>query len=214
MNLEGSLMEVKICGITHKDEINILNSLKPDYIGFVFAESKRKVSIKEAKNLYKLVNKDIKVIGVFRNNSKEFIDGVLKEFPLYAVQLHGSEDEEFINYVNKNHSCKVWKGESINSREDLNKALSLPVSTLILDSKNPGSGKVFPWEYLKNIKTNKKLFLAGGINTENISEALKVEEIDGIDISSGVESIENGIRRKDPAKMKRIIEEVRGKYEG
>lgn len=206
-------MEVKICGITNALEINELNKMKPDYMGFVFAESKRKISIEEAKKLYKLVNKDIKVIGVFRNNSKEFIDDILREIPLYAVQLHGSEDIEFIDYFNTNHKCRVWKGESINSREDLDKALKLPVSTLILDSKNPGSGKVFPWEYLKDIKTDKKVFLAGGINTENIKEALEIEKIDGVDVSSGVESINEGIRRKDPVKMKKIIEEVREKHE-
>ncbi|MCR4943831.1 MAG: phosphoribosylanthranilate isomerase [Clostridium sp.] len=206
-------MEVKICGITHKDEISALNSLKPDYIGFVFAESKRKVSKYEAKALYELVYKDIKVVGVFRNNSREFIEDILKDIPLDVVQLHGEEDIEFIEYFNKNYPSKVWKGESINSKEDLEKALTLPVSTLILDSKNPGSGKVFPWEYLENIKGKQKIFLAGGINTENIHEAIKIDNIHGIDVSSGVECISKGIRRKDPVKIKKIIEEVRGKHE-
>lgn len=202
-------MEVKICGITNVEEINVLNKLHPNYIGLVFAESKRKVSKEEGRILYKLVNEDIKVVGVFRNNSKEFIEGILDSIPLYAIQLHGSEDINFINYFNKNYSCKVWKGQSITSEESLKKALELPVSTLILDSKNPGSGNVFNWGYLKNVRTEKKIFLAGGINIENIDKALEIKNLQGIDVSSGVESIENGVRKKDPVKMKKIIEKVR-----
>lgn len=207
-------MEIKICGITDVNEIDALNNMRPDYIGFVFAESKRKVSKEEAETLCKLVNKDIKVIGVFRNNTREFIEEVLKKVPLHAIQLHGSEESEFIQYFNDNYHCEVWKGQSINNKKDLEEALKLPVSTLILDSKNPGSGKVFPWELLEGIKTDKKIFLAGGINTENISEAVKINNIQGIDISSGVESVVKGIRRKDPIKIEKIIKKVREKHEG
>ena len=207
-------MEIKICGITDVNEIDALNNMRPDYIGFVFAESKRKVSKEEAETLCKLVNEDIKVIGVFRNNTKEFIEEVLKKVPLHAIQLHGSEEGQFIQYFNDNYHCEVWKGQSINNKKDLEEALKLPVSTLILDSKNPGSGKVFPWELLEGIKTDKKIFLAGGINTENISEAVKINNIQGIDISSGVESVVKGIRRKDPIKIEKIIKKVREKHEG
>ena len=206
-------MKVKICGITKAMEISALNKLKPDYIGFVFAESKRKITKEEGESLYKLVHKDIKTVGVFRNNSREFIEDILKNIPLYAIQLHGNEEADFIEYFNKNYSCKVWKGASIQSKEDLEKALNLPVSTLILDGKNPGSGKTFSWEYLKGIKTSKEILLAGGINEKNIREALNIENIQGIDVSSGAESIENGIRRKDPLKMEQIISEVREKNE-
>lgn len=206
-------MKIKICGLTDADEIDVINKLKPDYAGFVFAESKRKVTKEEVQILIKLLDKDIKVIGVFRNNSREFIEDILKDIPLYAIQLHGDEDIDFIDYFNKIYSCKVWKGESIESKKDLEEALKLPVSTLILDGRNPGSGKTFSWEYLKDIKTSKEILLAGGINENNIKEAVKIKNIQGIDVSSGVESIVDGVRRKDPYKIEKIIKEVREKHE-
>lgn len=206
-------MKIKICGITRIDEIYHLNKLQPDYIGLVFAESKRRISKEQATRLIKFIDRNIKVVGVFRNNNKEFIEEIIKDIPLHAIQLHGNENQEFINYFNGNYVCDVWKGVSIGIKEDLNKALNLPVSTLILDSKVPGSGEIFPWQYLKNIATKKNIMLAGGINEENLQEALTIRNIDGIDISSGVESVINGTRIKDSNKMKRIIEKVREKNE-
>lgn len=202
-------MKVKICGITRIDEIHHLNKLKPDYIGFVFAESKRRVSKEQVTKLIKFVDKNIKVVGVFRNNNREFIEEIIKDIPLYAIQLHGSESKEFINYFKENYSCHVWKGVSIEKEEDLIEALNLPVSALILDGKKPGSGRVFPWHYLDKVEVKKKILLAGGINEGNIQEALKIDCIEGIDISSGVESMVKGVRKKDPIKMKKIIEKVR-----
>ena len=83
------------------------------------------------------------------------------------------------------------------------------METLLLDGSNPGSGELFPWEYLKEIDVNKRFFIAGGINEENVLEAMENVYPYGVDTSSGVATIENGIRRKDKEKIKRLIKKVR-----
>ena len=206
-------MLIKICGITQKEEIEALNILKPDFIGFVFAESKRKIEPKEARILFDNLEKDIKGIGVFRNNSKEFILDVLDKVPLFAIQLHGDEDEEFILDLKKKVNCEIWKAVSIKSREDMESAFNYPVETLVLDGSIPGSGELFPWEYLKDIKFTKRVFLAGGIKEENVLDAIVRVKPHGIDLSSGVEVInEEGIRIKSKEKMKKLINKVRENY--
>lgn len=202
-------MLVKICGITTLEEIDYINELKPDYTGFVFAESKRKVNIENGKELLKALDKDIKSVGVFRNNTKEYIIEVIKNIPLDIIQLHGDEDNDFINYLKDKTNCEIWKAVGIKNKEDLIKAKDFNVETLLLDGSNPGSGELFPWEYLKEIDVNKRFFIAGGINEENVLEAMENVNPYGVDTSSGVETIENGIRKKDKEKIKRLIKKVR-----
>ncbi len=202
-------MLIKICGITTLEEIDYINELKPDYTGLVFAESKRKVNIENGKKLLKALDKEIKSVGVFRNNTKEYIIEVVKNLPLDIIQLHGDEDNDFIDYLKSKTSCEIWKAVGIKSKDDLIKARSFNVETLLLDGSNPGSGELFPWEYLKEIHINKKFFIAGGINEKNVLEAMENVNPYGIDTSSGVETIENGIRKKDKEKIKRLIKKVR-----
>lgn len=203
-------MLIKICGITNLEEIKSLNTLKPEFIGFVFAESKRKVTGQEARILFDDLDKDIKAIGVFRNNSKEFILEVLNEVPLYGIQLHGDEDEEFILDLKDKVNCEIWKAVSVKCKEDMENALNYPVETLVLDGSNPGSGEIFPWKYLENTKFTKRIFLAGGINEDNVQDGIAKVNPQGIDLSSGVEIItEEGIRTKSKDKMKKLIDKVR-----
>lgn len=203
-------MLIKICGITNLEEIKSLNTLKPEFIGFVFAESKRKVTGQEAKILFDNLDKEIKAIGVFRNNSKEFILEVLKEVPLYGIQLHGDEDKEFILDLKNKVNCEIWKAVSVKSKGDMENALNYPVETLVLDGSNPGSGEIFPWKYLESTKFTKRIILAGGINEENVQDGITKVKPQGIDLSSGVEIItEEGIRIKSKDKMKKLIDKVR-----
>ena len=203
-------MLIKICGITNLEEIKALNELKPEYIGFIFTKSKRQVDINKAKTLFNSLDKDIKAVGVFRNNEMQFILEVLKEIPLYAVQLHGDEDIAFINELKKHTNCNIWKAYGVETKEDIIKAMNYPVDTLILDGSNPGSGKIFPWECLDGIKFNKTVILAGGINEDNVIEGIEKVKPDGIDVSSGVEIIDkNGVRTKSREKIGRLIKKVR-----
>ena len=202
-------MLIKICGITSKEEIQSINEVKPDYIGFVFAESKRKINADEAKKLSKALNRSIKIVGVFRNNSEEEILNILSKVPLDVIQLHGDEDNEFINSLREKSKVEIWKAITVSSKNDMEKALKYEVDTLVLDGSTPGSGNVFNWDNLKDININKRIFLAGGINENNVLEAINKVKPDGIDTSSGVEIIDEKGRRKDKEKMKRLIRKVR-----
>ena len=89
-------MKIKICGITSLEEIEYINKLKPEYIGFVFTKSKREITERQAKNLSKKLSKEVKIVGVFKNNSLEEIRVVIKEIKVDVIQLHGKEDNYFI----------------------------------------------------------------------------------------------------------------------
>ena len=206
-------MEIKICGITALEEVQALNPLKPNYIGLVFAESKRKISKEQGKLLYDSIDRHIKVVGVFRNNTKEYISEILDYIPLDVVQLHGDEDNEFIEYFREKYQCEIWKGTSIKNKEDIEKATTFNVDTLILDGSNPGSGEVFPWELVLDMKTKAKVFLAGGINEDNVLQGINKLNIHGVDVSSGVEVVKDGKRSKDKDKMEKLIKKVRESYE-
>ena len=182
-------MQIKICGITTLREIEFVNELKPDYIGLVFAESKRKVNKEKAFELCNRLNKDIKTVAVFRNNSFEEITKVLEKIPVDILQLHGNETEYMVKRIKDIFKGEVWRG--INYKEYSEEKLNL-IDKVIIDSLNPGSGKVFDWTSIEKISTNKEI-------------------IKGIDISSGAEDInEKGNLEKSYIKMKKIIEKVRG----
>lgn len=208
-------MLVKICGITQIEEIEELNKLKPDYVGFVFAKSKRKVDKDCVKILISKLDKDIKSVGVFRNNKFNEILNILDEIRLDVIQLHGDEDEDFIYKLKEKVNCEIWKALSVQSYKDLLKAYEYPVDTILLDGSSPGSGKVFPWKVLEESSINKNILLAGGINEDNVISAINKIRPYGIDVSSGVESInQNGQRLKDKVKMERLIKKVRENNEG
>lgn len=228
------MIQVKICGITNKKEIEYLNILKPEYIGFVFTRSKRQVTGEEANELCSNLSGNIKKVGVFRDNSLEEIIAVLDKVNLDVIQLHGNENEEFItslrNCINK--SVKIWRAVSIKNWESVKKYIisnkkdnkgDKLIDNILIDGENPGSGETFS---LKNIgeyfKDNDEIvnggnsikqynfFLAGGITEENVLDRIAEANPIGIDLSSGVEIIdENGIRTKSFEKMKSLIEKVR-----
>lgn len=228
------MIKVKICGITSSREIEYLNILKPEYIGFVFTRSKRQISGEDANELCLNLNKEIKKVGVFRNNSLDDILAVLNKVQLDVIQLHGSEDEKFIislrNSINK--SMEIWKAVSIKDGEILKNYIASNkvnnqgdklIDNILIDGENPGSGETFSLknigEYFKNngeIENEENplnqynFFLAGGITEENVLDRIAEANPIGVDVSSGVEIIDkNGIRTKSFEKMKSLIERLR-----
>lgn len=224
------MIEIKICGITNDKEIEYINILKPEYIGFVFTKSKRQITYKKAKELCEKLDDSIKTVGVFKDNSLNEILEVIKEVPLNVIQLHGKEDENFISVLKSNvkNSIKIWKALSISDTENIRKYTQLRSKKLIdgflIDGDNPGSGETFSLEnisefFTENLKSNhsaekinKKynFFLAGGITPENVVSRTRDANAAGVDVSSGVEIMdENGNATKSFEKMKSLIEEVR-----
>lgn len=205
-------MEIKICGITSLEEIIYINKLKPEYVGLVFTKSKREISKEKAQILTKLLDKEIRVVGVFRNNSLNEIKNIIEEVKLDVIQIHGIEDKNFIKELRKSirEEIKIWKGVSIQSEDDLKRIINLEVDNIILDGGNPGSGEIFNWELIKKNELRGNFFLAGGVNIGNIDEIVKNIKPYGVDVSSGVESLDKlGNRKKDFYKMKNLIEKVR-----
>lgn len=210
-------MEIKICGITDLKEIKSVNELKPEYVGFVFTKSKRQVTIDQCKALIVNLDKTIKSVGVFRNNSVNEILEVLNEVKLNAIQLHGNEDIDFINNLKYGigSNIEIWKGISIKSKETIQEYIDYPVTVFVVDGANPGSGEAFKWSELNRDGIKAKVLLAGGINEDNALDAIKIVKPNGVDVSSGVEALcEDGQVKKSYEKMKRLIRKVRDEYEG
>lgn len=208
------MVEIKICGVTRLDEIEYLNLLKPEYIGLVFTESKRQVDSQKAKSLCDCLDKSIIKVGVFRNNPLEEILEIVNEVPLDVIQLHGDEDEAFIDLLRENlvEEKQIWKAISVKDNIEFENYNN--IDKYILDGANPGSGERFSWEITSKQKVHEDFFLAGGINEENVLQGIKIFNPKGIDISSGVEIInEKGERIKSLEKMERLIRKVRDSYE-
>ena len=202
-------MKIKTCGLFREEDINYANELKPDYIGFVFAESKRKLGVEKASDLKKKLDKEIKSVGVFVNDNLDFILNLIKDKIIDIIQLHGNEDNDFLDNLKTKTNAKIIKFIPVENAESILNSLNIISDFILLDNLKGGVGKTFNWNYLKeafelnnNLKKNfnEKYFLAGGLNKENIGEALKFNPY-CVDLSGGLET--EGI--KDYEKMKYII---------
>lgn len=214
------MVKIKICGITKLKEIQSLNILKPDYVGFVFTKSKRQVNLLIALKLIENLNEDIKTVGVFKNNSLAEILNTLESIRLNVIQLHGNESINFIRELKKNidTDIEIWKAISIYdlNKDSTNKLIKDNiVDIFLIDSSKPGSGITYP---LNNIKTKLKedpdfkFFLAGGIDSENVLKRIEEVKPYGADVSSGVEvSIHERYIIKSFYKMQKFITKVRSK---
>lgn len=196
------MVKIKICGLTRLEDIDIVNKYKPDYIGFVFADSKRKVSSKIAKKLKDNLNSNIKSVGVFVNAPKEEILDLFNDGIIEIAQLHGTESEDYIIDLKEstNNELKIINAIEMSGDTDLIKYDSSNADYLLLDS-GKGSGKTFDWSLIrKDLK--KEFFLAGGLDSDNISEAIEEFDPYAVDLSSSLEV--NGFKDKD--KIKEIME--------
>ncbi|MFQ8664245.1 phosphoribosylanthranilate isomerase [Anaerostipes caccae] len=203
-------MKIKMCGLRRPDDIIYANECLPDYIGFVFAESRRKVSGREAKKLGEQLDPSIKKVGVFVNEPLRSLITISKQAGLDIIQLHGDEGEEYIKEVKHETGKELWKAVRVRTVKDIQEAQRLPADKLLLDSFSEesygGTGKVMDFAVLNQADIRKPYFIAGGLTVENLTEILKKTEPYGIDISSGIET--EGI--KDREKMLKVIQCVRG----
>ena len=198
------MVKIKICGIRCLEDINIVNKYKPDYIGFVFADSKRQVSHEIAAKLKSNLNSDIISVGVFVNAKQDEIVKLFQESIIEIAQLHGDESEEYINVLKEktNNELKIIKAVEMSEDKDLLAYDNLQIDYLLLDS-GKGSGKTFDWHLIRS-DLQKEFFLAGGINSTNIKEAIDKFNPYAIDLSSSLET--DGF--KDENKIKEIMEVI------
>ncbi|MCH5192354.1 MAG: phosphoribosylanthranilate isomerase [Oscillospiraceae bacterium] len=204
-------MLIKLCGMRRPQDIGYANDAKPDFIGFILAEGyRRTISAEQAAELAASLQSEIKAVGVFIDQSPEFLAETAEKIGLYAVQLHGNEDADYISRLRMLTKAKIWKAARVQTAEDIHHADSLGADMLVLDSFSPdangGTGKVADWELIKSVRTNTPYLLAGGIDINNIEQAIKILPPGcGIDISGGTET--DGV--KDPDKIKAIMNIVR-----
>lgn len=198
-------MKIKICGLSRTEDIEYANEVLPDYIGFVFAKSRRQVSPEKAAELKSLLDSRISAVGVFVNADIDFIADMVHNSIIDCVQLHGNEDREYVKLLKSRipDSIPLIKAFSVSSSENISRAVKFPCDYMLLDNGCGGTGKAFSWELLSG-NMPEKVFLAGGITCENISEAVRLKPF-CIDVSSGAET--NGV--KDRNKMLALTDCVR-----
>ena len=200
------MTKVKICGLMEREHVKAAVDAGADAIGFVFAPSSRRVTISEAKELARHIPPGVLKIGVFVDAPREEIERAFKEVPLDYIQFHGNENSEFINKI-RLPSIKVL---SVHSVEDVKKAAYYDVDYLLFDTPGKefkgGSGETFDWHLLNDVGIPiNRLILAGGLNVENVGEAVRRVNPYMVDVSSGVEIN----KRKDEKLIQAFIHAVK-----
>ena len=197
------MMKIKICGLTRPEDIACVNRLQPDYIGFVFwPRSRRFVDRQRAAQLKTQLSSAIQAVGVFVDTPMEEVAGLLAEGIIDIAQLHGEESEENIRYLQAATGKPVIKAVKVHGRQDVEAWLDSEAEYLLFDS-GMGSGQTFDRSLLEGVK--RPYFLAGGLGPDNLGQVLNHGGPYGVDLSSSVET--DG--RKDPEKIRRVIELVR-----
>ncbi|WNS82314.1 phosphoribosylanthranilate isomerase [Domibacillus sp. DTU_2020_1001157_1_SI_ALB_TIR_016] len=203
-------MNVKICGIQSFEAASWAREAGADMIGFVFAESSRKIPSEFARQLAEAVGSDVKKVGVFVNESEETIRSIVEEVGLDYVQLHGDETAEFARRM----PVPVIKAFSAKDDLSFEEMFAFPADYILVDSPpaafRGGSGRTFDWSILENPGVDKsRLILAGGLHPDNIEEAVQSVGPFAVDISSGVET--DG--RKDETKIFQFVERAKGAHQ-
>lgn len=194
--------ENKVCGLTRPQDVQAVYQNGALYGGLIFAEkSPRALSLRQAQEL--VVQAPLRFVGVFQDQAVGFVEKIAKQLELFAVQLHGSEDEAYIAELADAFDGKIqiWKAISMNAQTQFQE--NPLVQRYVLDSKQGGSGEVFDWSLIPN-EIKSKALLAGGIGLDNIDQALKQGCL-GVDLNSGVESAE-GV--KDEEKIKQVFAQI------
>ena len=189
------MTKVKICGLSTAEAVETAVLAGADYIGFVFAKSKRQVSLEQAHELARLVTGPTKIVGVFVSPSLEELEQAIAQVPLDIVQIHGTFDEDQI----PNISVPVIR--AIQLRDGVAQ-VSSQADYLLFDAPVAGSGQTFDWDLLKDQKIQQDFFIAGGLTVNNVRQARETFRPYALDVSSGVET--DG--RKDIEKIKAFIE--------
>lgn len=195
---------IKLCGLSNKSDILAVNKLVPDHIGFVFYPlSRRYVSFEQAFGLREMLDQRISSVGVFVDEDMDVIAELLDQGIIDTVQLHGSEDADYIRRLKDRSGKKVIKAFRINDAEDVEEAVASPADMILFDS-GAGGGKLLDWSLLPDVK--RPYYLAGGLTPDNVAEAIDRLSPYAVDVSSGIET--DG--RKDELKMIKFVNAVRG----
>jgi phosphoribosylanthranilate isomerase len=193
--------KLKICGIKRVRDIEMVNTINPAFIGFVFAQSKRQIDLPLALSLKAKLNRSIKSVGVFVDEPMENVIKIAKSGAIDLIQLHGEETNCYIRELKSSVRLQVIKAIKMDGSQ--RESSNFPDAYFFLLDSGKGSGKTFDWS--QQLKVNKPIFIAGGIGLENIAEANKFFHPYAFDVSSSVET--NGV--KNLLKMKELSEKIK-----
>lgn len=196
------MTKIKICGLFRDNDIDAVNEAMPDYIGFVFARSRRQVTVEQAAAMRRRLHPAITPVGVFVNESAEQIMQLFHAGVIGMAQLHGREDESYIRRLKLLCAVPVIKAIRVNSTSDIQDLPPSGAAYLLLDNGAGGTGQPFDWTLIPEM--GKPYFLAGGIDEHNLDDALALSPF-CIDVSSGAET--DGV--KDREKIRRLVSRVR-----
>lgn len=213
------MQKIKLCGMMKPCDIEYANRVKPDFVGFIFANTRRKISAAQAKQFREALDAEIPAVGVFVNEDISVITSLVQNGCIDLIQLHGEEDADYIRRLREVCDVPVIKAVKVQTVEQIRQAAALPVDYLLLDTYRKGvlggTGEAFDWELLREAKAvagdaaegelfGKPYFLAGGLHAGNLREAAALGSY-GLDVSSGIETDGS----KDFTKMVEVMELVR-----
>ena len=213
------MQKIKLCGMMKPCDIEYANRVKPDFVGFIFANTRRKISAAQAKQFREALDAEIPAVGVFVNEDISVITSLVQNGCIDLIQLHGEEDADYIRRLREVCDVPVIKAVKVQTVEQIRQAAALPVDYLLLDTYRKGvlggTGEAFDWELLREAKAaagdtaegelfGKPYFLAGGLHAGNLREAAALGSY-GLDVSSGIETDGS----KDFDKMAEVVKLVR-----
>lgn len=213
------MQKIKLCGMMKPCDIEYANRVKPDFVGFIFANTRRKIGATQAKQFREALDAEIPSVGVFVNEDISVITSLVQDGCIDMIQLHGEEDADYIRRLREVCDVPVIKAVKVQMVEQIRQAAALPVDYLLLDTYRKGvlggTGEAFDWELLREAKIaagdtaegelfGKPYFLAGGLHAGNLREAAALGSY-GLDVSSGIETDGS----KDFTKMVEVMELLR-----
>lgn len=213
------MQKIKLCGMMKPCDIEYADRVKPDFVGFIFANTRRKISAAQAKQFREALDAEIPAVGVFVNEDISVIASLVQDGCIDMIQLHGEEDADYIRRQREICDVPVIKAVKVQTVEQIRQAAALPVDYLLLDTYRKGvlggTGEAFEWELLREAKAaagdaaegelfGKPYFLAGGLHAGNLREAAALGSY-GLDVSSGIETDGS----KDFTKMVEVMKLLR-----
>lgn len=201
---KAAMCKVKICGLRRMQDVQAVNAVLPEYAGFVFADSRRRIDTETAAVLKAQLDRRIKAVGVFVNESLDTVEKIYRSGTIDQVQLHGDEDSAYIRLLKERCGCPVIKAVGIGSEFP---ALPEGADYFLFDtlsSQRGGTGTAFDWSILKDY-SGIPYFLAGGLSVGNVSDALRMLSPFCVDVSGGVET--SGV--KDAQKITQFVRQIR-----
>ncbi len=201
------MVKIKICGITNIEDALFAISLGVDAVGFVFAESRRRITAVDASQIIDELPQSVLKIGVFVNEEEQRVREILQVCRLNMIQFHGDESPKYILKF-REEVIKSFRIENENSLKNIPKYKAI---AYLLDTYSQegygGTGETFNWDLAVKAKKFGPIILAGGLTPDNVVEAINQVQPYGVDVSSGVESYPG---KKDPKKLEKFVKRVRG----